>query len=315
MFEELFSERGLSLDRLKTLLEVHNAGSIAAAARDDITRQSQYSRQIKELEEYFGTELSRRQGKHLVLTSAGKELTEIIQETFNRLQDYKTRRKHQPYRFTLGGGDSLLSWVISPAMARACRQNRPWHFTLKNLRNADVALGLRHMDIDFGVLRTSALESEGLDSLPICTLDYALYIPRSWAGISTITDSPAAFETLLATRPLATLGGKTTFHTTLLNSFRQYGIPLHIQCRTESFPTAAHLLRSGAYMAILPCIAEIDLPPDSCQKIIHPALTSLTRNISLAWNPRLLKIRPHSQDIIDFLTYSPNTPDTKKAGG
>lgn len=32
MFEHLFSERGLSLDRLKTLIEVARAGSIAGAA-------------------------------------------------------------------------------------------------------------------------------------------------------------------------------------------------------------------------------------------------------------------------------------------
>ena len=35
MFEHLFAERGLSLDRLKTLIEVAKAGSIAAAARGD----------------------------------------------------------------------------------------------------------------------------------------------------------------------------------------------------------------------------------------------------------------------------------------
>ena len=49
MFEHLFAERGLSLDRLKTLIEVAKAGSIAAAARGDSARQSLYSRQIKEI--------------------------------------------------------------------------------------------------------------------------------------------------------------------------------------------------------------------------------------------------------------------------
>ena len=58
MFEHLFAERGLSLDRLKTLIEVAKAGSIAAAARGDSARQSLYSRQIKELEEFFGVELA-----------------------------------------------------------------------------------------------------------------------------------------------------------------------------------------------------------------------------------------------------------------
>ena len=61
MFENLFSEHGLSLERLRTLQLVSEAGSIAAAARGDTTRQSQYSRQLKELEQFFGTTLTRRQ--------------------------------------------------------------------------------------------------------------------------------------------------------------------------------------------------------------------------------------------------------------
>jgi len=35
MFDSLFSERGLSLDRLKVLIEVRDAGSIAQAAPGD----------------------------------------------------------------------------------------------------------------------------------------------------------------------------------------------------------------------------------------------------------------------------------------
>ena len=52
MFENLFAKHGVSLERLKTFLEVAQAGSIVEAAHGDLTRQSQYSRQIKELEEF-----------------------------------------------------------------------------------------------------------------------------------------------------------------------------------------------------------------------------------------------------------------------
>ncbi|HWY75152.1 MAG TPA: hypothetical protein VN281_06020 [Verrucomicrobiae bacterium] len=43
MFERLFAESGLSLDRLRSLLEVGATGSIAKAADGDPVRQSQYS--------------------------------------------------------------------------------------------------------------------------------------------------------------------------------------------------------------------------------------------------------------------------------
>ncbi len=63
MFEQLFAKRGLSLDRLRVLCEVADAGGIARAARNDPTRQSQFSRQLKELEDFFEVELTRRQAR------------------------------------------------------------------------------------------------------------------------------------------------------------------------------------------------------------------------------------------------------------
>src|SRR5947199_3074139 len=57
MFEDLFAQSGLSLERLKTFREIVAAGGITAAAGDDSNRQSQFSRQLKELERYFGVEL------------------------------------------------------------------------------------------------------------------------------------------------------------------------------------------------------------------------------------------------------------------
>ena len=60
MFEHLFANSGLSLERLRTFREIVTAGGITAAAGDDSNRQSQYSRQLKELERYFGVELLKR---------------------------------------------------------------------------------------------------------------------------------------------------------------------------------------------------------------------------------------------------------------
>src|SRR6059036_2268319 len=77
MFERLFAESGLSLDRVRALLEVGATGSIVKAANGDPVRQSQYSRQIKELEDFFQSKLVERHGKGIRLTSNGKELARI----------------------------------------------------------------------------------------------------------------------------------------------------------------------------------------------------------------------------------------------
>ena len=77
MFEKLFAESGLSLNRVKALLEVAAAGSIAKATNGDPVRQSQYSRQIKELEDFFQVKLMERYGKGIRLTTNGRELARI----------------------------------------------------------------------------------------------------------------------------------------------------------------------------------------------------------------------------------------------
>lgn len=297
MFEHLFSERGLSLDRLKTLIEVARAGSIAGAARGDSARQSLYSRQIKELEEFFGVELTRRRGKVLVLTRPGWELVRRAHESLCLLDDFKSRSRNMPYRFTIGAGDSLHAWIAAPALAEMQKRGLPWLFALQNLRNSDVPLKLQNMDVDFGIVRTSALAAEGLESRVIQTMDYALYVPAALAGKGT-SGTSADFPRLMETLPLATLAGGSGFYASLKRSCMEYGIDLRVQCETQSFPFAARMLKSGAFMAILPCMAEEELGKGFF-KVTHPALDRLARSISLAWNPRLLRVRPSAGKVIE----------------
>ena len=67
-FERLFDVSGLSLDRLRTFLRVVEAGNLSKAASGDTTRQSQFSRQIKEMESFFGVALTRRVGRRIEIT-------------------------------------------------------------------------------------------------------------------------------------------------------------------------------------------------------------------------------------------------------
>lgn len=300
MFEHLFAERGLSLDRLKTLIEVARAGSIAAAARGDSARQSLYCRQIKELEEFFGVELASRRGKVLALTRPGWELVRLASEGLCLLDDFKSRSRNMPYRFTIGAGDSLHAWVAAPVLAEIQRRGLPWLFALENLRNTEIPLKLQNMDVDFGIVRTSALASEGLESRVIRSMDYALYVPAALGG-KKVRGTEDDFPRLLEMFPLATLGSESGFFTSLKRNCSESGIRLRVQCETQSFPFAARMLKSGAFMAVLPCMAETELG-EGFIKVTHPALDRLSRSISLAWNPRLLRVRPSARRVIDVFS-------------
>lgn len=71
MFTELLQQGGLALDRLLSFCFVAQAGGVTRAAKGDPARQSLFTRQIKELEEFFGTEPIRGKGRGIVLTGAG----------------------------------------------------------------------------------------------------------------------------------------------------------------------------------------------------------------------------------------------------
>lgn len=292
MFEQLFSEHGLSLDRLHTLQEVAEAGSIAAAARGDATRQSQYSRQLKELEQFFGITLTRRQGRVLTLTPAGQELLQIVNASFCALDDFKCRASATMYRYMLGCGDSIHAWMVAPVLGQAVQEGQPWQFSFANLRNADVSRQLLDMELDLGILRTSAISSDVLESVPVARVKYALYVPvhLQRAGLS--------FAQAVTTLPIATLGSGS-FYTHLQEVLQAEGLKMANMNATQSFPFALRLLRTGGYAAFLPDIAEVELPGDVL-KLESPALDSLSRKLSMAWNPRLLRVRPAAEEVIRF---------------
>lgn len=292
MFEQLFSEHGLSLDRLRTLQEVAEAGSIAAAARGDATRQSQYSRQLKELEQFFGITLTRRQGRVLTLTPAGQELLQVVNASFRALEDFKCRASETMYRYMLGCGESIHAWMVAPVLGRVVKEGKPWQFSFANLRNADVSRQLLDMELDFGILRTSAISSDLLERVPLARVKYALYVPADLqkAGLD--------FDKAVTRLPVATLGSGS-FYTQLQTNLRAAGVSLGNMNATQSFPFALRLLKTGGYAAILPDIAEVELP-DDVLKLESPALESLSRMLSLAWNPRLLRVRPAAEAVIRF---------------
>ena len=138
MFEALFSQRGLSLDRLKVLIEVRDAGSIAQAVPGDPVRQSQYSRQLRELSEYFGCEVAQRRGKVLVLTSQGERLAELAREQLRALEDFRAECQEQSVAFTLGAGDSLIQWLVIPRLGKIVDAFPGTHFATTNLRTNEI---------------------------------------------------------------------------------------------------------------------------------------------------------------------------------
>jgi len=287
MCENFFSVGGLSLDRLKNFVEVAEKGAIARVADGDPSRQSLISRQISELEAFFGTELTRRKGKGLELTEAGRELARQARMQFQGLADFKTTYSGKPVEFRIASGNSVLEWLVAPDMGRVASAVSGSTFALLDWRTGDVVRGLLDHTVDFGIIRKSALVKP-LKFLPIGKISYRLFVPKSLT--TGAGKSPVSL-------PLAiSIGGEFLQAVEKANS----GQLPHVVYRCTSFTQAAQLVRSGVCAAILPHIATASLAGHAVVKNL-PWLKDIQRDLGLAWHQRLVDVRPDARKILGAL--------------
>src|SRR5947209_6552321 len=118
--------------------EIVAAGGITAAAREDSNRQSQYSRQLKELEKHFGVELLKRGQGPAELTDAGQRLYEIIGHTLSALEEFRLICAGQPVELTIGAGDSLIQWLLLPRLTGLAAAHPRLAVTFQNLKTDEI---------------------------------------------------------------------------------------------------------------------------------------------------------------------------------
>lgn len=286
MFENLLSVGGLSLDRLKNFVEVAEKGAIARVADGDPSRQSLISRQISELEAFFGTELTRRKGKGLELTEAGRELARQARLQFQGLADFKASCSGKPVEFRIASGNSVLEWLVAPDMRQIAASVPGSTFALLDWRTGDVVRGLLDHTVDFGIIRKSALVKP-LKFLPIGRISYKLFVPKTMEG--TGKTSPSL--------PLAiSVGGEFLQAIERANS----GLLPNIRYRCTSFTQAAQLVRSGVAAAILPHTATASLSGQAVVKSL-PWIKDISRDLGLAWHQRLIDVRPQADKLLGAL--------------
>lgn len=286
MFWELLGKGGLSLDRLQSFCLVAQAGGVTKAAKGEANRQTLYSRQVKELEEFFGVELVRRKGRGIVLTGAGERLNVLARECFASLLDFKSECKGLPVEIVIGAGESIIDWVLVPRLADVRKQLPNVQIKFLNLESDEVVRGLAEGVIDFGIVRDDAI-GKPLKAVSLGAMGYSLFVPEGLQPVDVNNDLGVK---LLQTLPLATLEGEGSFRRELAAISRRHRLKLKIEVECASFPLVARAVRTGGLAAILPTVAAADLG-SGVREVKLKALGSLERRICLAWNPRVLRIR------------------------
>ena len=292
MFESLFSERGLSLDRLKVLIEVRDAGSIAQAAPGDLVRQSQYSRQLRELSEFFGCEVAQRRGKILKLTEKGERLAELAREHLRALEDFRSECREETVAFTIGAGDSLIQWLVIPQLGEMVRAFPHTRFVTVNLRTNDIVQQITDGRVDFGIIRKNAA-APGLKSVSLGIVSYTAVVAETLVR----RRKNLTLRELLGELPLATQTTDGQFTSGLREIAKKLEITLAPALSCQSFPQTMAAVRSGRFAAIVPQLALRNEGVAGVHRVADEILRSLDREALLAWNPRLVRVRPNASKL------------------
>lgn len=296
MFQKLFQMSGISLERLRAFLAVSEAGGMTKAAEGDPSKQSLISRQVKDLEEFFGVELIRRSGRGIQLTAKGRELAGAIRESFVALSQFQDACQNNRQTYSIGAGDSLLQWVVLPSLNGLHKRLADTDFSLQNLRTRQVVEEVTEMKTDFGLVRSNAI-SPRHESTVLGIMEFTLFVPKKLMKVP----KRSGWRLIMDKVPLATMDSAGEFGRTLLSAAEKAKIDLRIALRCGSFPLASEALRSGEYAAILPSIAANSLETKSYHTVSVPFLRSQAREISLIWNRRMPSVRRQSDKVLKLL--------------
>jgi DNA-binding transcriptional LysR family regulator len=193
--------------------------------------------------------------------------------------------------FTLGGGDSLLSWWVIPCLGRVLARVPQVSLSLVALSTPDVVRRLEEGRLDFGLVRGKP-PMGNLSSRTIGKLEYALFVPRKLRGRHKLTLETAT------TLPLAVQHGEPDKDVRQLRHWlgRDAGRSV-LEC--ETFPQVCRAIQTGEYAGLLPTIARGEVP--DCDELEVPGTARMTVSVALAWHPRTEQARRSAPALADSL--------------
>lgn len=294
MFENLFSMQGLSLDRLKNFLAFADTRSIVRAADGDAVRQSLISRQIRELGEFFGIELVKRQGRGLALTDAGRRLATIAREQFGALSEFAREAKALPATLSVVSPNSIATWLLMPRLVEIRRQLPHHQLVIQHEQTTAIIRGVLEGSHDIGFLRETALPRT-LGRKSLGGAGFALFVPKPLAGRVNAKDAGSWLRLPLA----LPIGGSLRESVDRLAT--KYGITLAPALTCDSYVQAAAAVESGAVASILPVIAARALVHHGVQRIVVPELSARSLRTMMIWSKRTAATRASVESAVAVL--------------
>ena len=295
MADDLFAKGGLSLERLRTFGHIVAASGISKAAPGNPTRQSQYSRQLKELEEFFGVELVQRGKGRFQLTPEGRELFQMVQMQIGGLEELVRRWSNARVDLRIGAGESLLQWLIITALNQFERRCNNVTAVLHNLTNEKIEQWLLDGRLDLGFVREETSNRNFLRR-SIAALQYRLFAPKTLLRRSRNKSAEAILQNVKIG-----LLDESRISDALLAFARKHGFELDVCLRATSYIQLLQAVRASYCAAVLPAFARPQFSDRTAEEVELRELKQFDHTIVAVQPKQHAMVRPAASEAAHLL--------------
>jgi DNA-binding transcriptional LysR family regulator len=288
MPENALSLSGLSIERLRSFCQIVDAGSVVAAAGRNPTKQSQFSRQIRDLERVLGVKLFVREGKRLKLTADGVKLSALTNAYFNALREISGVNHGAPPPLKLGAAESVIRWLLIPRFTEVI-STAGGPVEMENHRTSEVVSRLENGQLDLGIIRADA-RSDALELLPFPILRYVLMVPRA-----ALPEKSAAGILSVRVLPFVSITGAGQFVRAVDKIIEANRLPLKILSKVESFSLAIEVAKVLGAATFVPSQAESEFPTDQFTPVALDGMDALNRKLVVAFSKKTTELNTRAK--------------------
>lgn len=285
--------KGVSLQRLQTLCLVAEAGGVMKASGDDPNRQSQYSRQIKELEEALGFKLLDRSSTPHRLTATGQEVERVARGFFDELGRIIDRDAGKRPVVSIGAGESIIQWLLLPLLARRASSDGVT-FRFHNLKSRTAEERVRSRRLDLAVVGLAAAPGDlGGEKI-------ASYGMVAVARKGVFRKKHLSWKDLAGIQ-LAVLEGAGRLRRVLDEMASGMTDPPEVGLECTSYPQVIEASLEGDFVGIVPQVIQgATLHPElKVWKI--PELSKITIDLHLLWHRDAFEARGEVRRVVERL--------------
>lgn len=211
------------------------------------------SRQIKQMEMIYETDLFERTKRAVQLTEAGKYLFAEVNLLFSHLNNIQTQiEKISEGKVTslkLGFIGSAVQTILPQLLATLKNQQPLIDITLNELSNETQLEMLSRNELDFGFIRLDVAPSN-IKSIPILTEHFALVIPKNHPFKSKVDLKLTDFKD----EPfiLFSKAYSISYYDLVMSIFRDHDFVPNVTLRTVNALSIFNLVSQGLGIAIVP---------------------------------------------------------------